>query len=278
MEHLVHRTLCDCTSQEFAEASRLIFRDFALPPPAHYDGAAFERRFGFEHLDRTASRFVTTATGPVAAILIARRGRVAHISGFGVSPDHRRQGIARALLSTVCDEAQRRGDTRVLVEVPATAHPALALYSSLGFRPLRRLVGFVRDTHTGGTADGLVEIEPHVVADAVAREGADDLPWFFHPSSLAGTALPTRAYHLEHQAFAIVTPRNGDVNLRALFVRTAARRQGLGRRMVDAIVARHRATTCSVVPLVPVGLGCAFFAATAFRDAGISHDEMERVL
>lgn len=278
MAGLIHRTLCECTSEEVAAASRIIFEDFTPPPPAHYDGGAFERRFAFEHLDRAASRLVTDQSGPVAAILMARRGRVAHISGFGVAAAHRRRGIARGLLTAVCAEAAQRGDTRVLVEVPSNAWPALALYQSLGFRRMRRLVGFVRSLATEVDDPDLHEVEPHVVAQLVCQHGPEDLPWFFHPTSLAGSALPTRAYTLDDQAFAIATPRNGDVNLRALFVRPTARRQGLARRLVDAIVARHRASSCSVVPLVPEGLATAFFEAASFQVAELTHEEMERPL
>ena len=259
MEPFTFRTLCESTSHDMAAACRAIFDDFAVPAPRHFDAIAFERRYSFEHLDRAASLIATDAGTPAGIILIARRGRASHISGLGVAAAYRRMGLARTMLSMVCDEAARRGDAEMLVEVPADSRAARSLYEGVAFVARRKLVGF-----SGALpADSPVpvqEIDTWSVVREIAMHGPPDLPWFFHPSSLAGCALPTRAYQIENRAFAIVTPRGSDLNIRALFVRPGDRRLGMARQLLASLARTCSTATATVMPFVPTGLCDGFFS------------------
>lgn len=55
------------------------------------------------------------------------------IHNLAVHPDYRRQGIGRALLREVIDEARRQGLSRVTLEVRKSNEAAQRLYQSLGF-------------------------------------------------------------------------------------------------------------------------------------------------
>ncbi len=273
---LTYRTLCDCTSEDVAAAFLRIFEDYAVPPPPHFDGAAFERRFRSEHLDRAASQLVTCGPDPVATILVARRGRTSHISGLGVAAAYRHAGLARRLLTAACQEAQQRGDTRMLVEVLTTDATAGHLYESCGFVTRRRLVGFTKVLSSAMPAGQALEIDTGTVAELVASEGATDLPWFLHPASLAGCSLPTRAYELDGRAYAVATLRGSELHFRALLVRPDARRRGLARRLIDIVAFSHSAKVCTVFPYVPEGLCDEFFAAASFQKLSWSNSELER--
>jgi GNAT superfamily N-acetyltransferase len=260
-----------------AAAFSTIFDDFAMQPPAAFNGLAFERRFVFEHLDRTASTLVTFGERPAATILIARRGRTSHISGLGVAKAYRRAGIAKRLLMDACAAAKIRGDTRMLVEVPVDATAALTLYDACGFQKRRRLLGFTKTLQPTEGSDIISEIEPTSVATVIGSAGVTDLPWFFDPASLVGCALPTRAFHIDKHAYAIATSRGDELNLRALFVRHEVRRRGLATRLIAAMARHTSATRCSVLPLVPEGLCDEFFAATMFARLPQVHYGMERL-
>lgn len=56
-----------------------------------------------------------------------------YLSNVAVSPEHRRQGIAEALLTELMKRACERGLTFVTLEVRASNVPAQALYRKLGF-------------------------------------------------------------------------------------------------------------------------------------------------
>ena len=55
------------------------------------------------------------------------------IPSVAVSSDHRRRGVARALMTTLFDEAKRLGITRIFLEVRRSNAAAIGLYESFGF-------------------------------------------------------------------------------------------------------------------------------------------------
>lgn len=58
-----------------------------------------------------------------------------------VDPGHRRQGVARALMTEVLRVTKREGEEAVSLRAAADNHPALNLYVSLGFVEERPLAG-----------------------------------------------------------------------------------------------------------------------------------------
>ena len=275
MPDFIDRPIAECTATEMAKAFRTIFDDYTMLPPSSFDGAAFERRYVFEPLDRVASTLVTQDGSPAAVLLIARRGRVSHVSGLGVAQPYRRQGLAKRLLTDACRESRQRGDTRIIVEVPTRAAPAHALYSGCGFRHRRRLLGYTSSLADRTSSEGIVETEPGVVADVIAAAGVADLPWFFDTPSIAGCALPTRAFQLDQRAYLVATARDTDLTVRALFVRPDERRRGLATRLLHTVATRTRVETCTVLPLLPEGLCDEFFSASGFVRLAQVHDELE---
>jgi ribosomal-protein-alanine N-acetyltransferase len=69
-----------------------------------------------------------------------------HVTNVAVHPQRRRQGIARALLSGLLDEAQARDLRLVVLEVRPSNREAIALYESFGFRVTGRRRGYYYDT------------------------------------------------------------------------------------------------------------------------------------
>lgn len=74
-----------------------------------------------------------------AALVEAGRERIAVLNMIAVHPEHRRQGIAKALSRTLLDRAAQQGATRALLEVEITNPAAHALYNGLGFQ---RITGY----------------------------------------------------------------------------------------------------------------------------------------
>lgn len=69
-----------------------------------------------------------------------------HITNVAVRPSARRQGVARALLRSVIDNARARAFKVVVLEVRPSNHHALTLYESFGFRVVGRRHGYYYDT------------------------------------------------------------------------------------------------------------------------------------
>lgn len=61
-----------------------------------------------------------------------------------VHPDHRRKGIAEALILALCQDLQAQGNQCILLEVRASNAPAIALYEKLGFAQVGRRPNYYR--------------------------------------------------------------------------------------------------------------------------------------
>ncbi|WP_236795779.1 N-acetyltransferase [Amycolatopsis sp. GM8] len=72
------------------------------------------------------------------AVRTAVVGELLHISRLAVRPEHRRRGLARALMAGAGSWAAGRGATECVLQVAVGNSPALALYETLGFREHHR--------------------------------------------------------------------------------------------------------------------------------------------
>jgi [ribosomal protein S18]-alanine N-acetyltransferase len=87
----------------------------------------------------------------------------AHVTTFGVHPDHRRRGIGRRLLLSLAELAVELGSARMTLEVRISNAPAQALYRSFGFREAGRRVAYYSDDGE----DALVMTTPELSDDAM---------------------------------------------------------------------------------------------------------------
>jgi ribosomal-protein-alanine N-acetyltransferase len=79
--------------------------------------------------------FVAEISGDAAGFVICfRRGDYGYISVVGVVPEHRRRGIASALVGRAVGYLRSLGVHAVRIDVYVDAPAAVATYRSLGFR------------------------------------------------------------------------------------------------------------------------------------------------
>jgi ribosomal-protein-alanine N-acetyltransferase len=69
----------------------------------------------------------------------------AHVTTFGVHPDHRRRGVGRRLLLRLAEMAIELGTARLTLEVRVSNAPAQALYRSFGFEVAGRRIKYYSD-------------------------------------------------------------------------------------------------------------------------------------
>jgi ribosomal protein S18 acetylase RimI-like enzyme len=259
-EDTSRRAVAECTAAQVAEALTRSFEGYVMPVNVTAQG--YERRFRPENVDPFASYVYFRETRPTAVVLVARRGWTSRIAAMAVAPEARGEGLGKLIMRDAIEEAVERGDRSVLLEVFEHNTPAVKLYEGLGFRPVRRLVGYHKDP--GGaapeTTDHLHEQDPLTFARVVAREGDPGLPWMLTAETLSGTVSPARAFHLEHSAYALIgDPEAGVIPLVALVVPRAHRRNGWGTRLMRALIARYADRAWSIPQIVPEELAPAFF-------------------
>ena len=77
--------------------------------------------------------FVSIGTPAIAIGRVVVTGEWAGIAGVEVSPDHRRQGLARRIVETSLAWAVERGADKAYLQTMHSNHAALALYQPYGF-------------------------------------------------------------------------------------------------------------------------------------------------
>ncbi len=113
------------------------YADYYLP--IWMDTAQFQQMCEAEDVDLQASVVAMDGDAPVGIALLARRGDRGWVSGVGVRPGWRRQGIARQLLRQVQTKARQLGLRILRLEVLFQNVAGAALYQQLGFRYERDL-------------------------------------------------------------------------------------------------------------------------------------------
>jgi len=83
---------------------------------------------------------------PVGVVFLGVRGRRGYICGMGVRTNRQRRGIGQLLMRRALAESRRLGLSCVQLEVVAANRRAIALYSKLGFVPVRDLGLWERNT------------------------------------------------------------------------------------------------------------------------------------
>jgi ribosomal protein S18 acetylase RimI-like enzyme len=163
---LTSRTVAQSTSEEVTAAFVHCFQGYLVPmllTPERY-----ETRFRAENLDPFWSRLYHSEGAPAAVVMIAGRGWTSRLAAMAIAPNFPGRGLGKEVMRVALEEAVLRKDRTMILEVIEQNPAAVSLYTKLGFRPIRRLVGYdfqPRDAgHHGSDFQHLGEIDPLIVA------------------------------------------------------------------------------------------------------------------
>ena len=274
-EGVFRRPVAECTAAEVADALTKSFEGYVMP--VNVTARGYEGRFRPENVDPFASYVYSREAGPVAVVLVARRGWTSRIAAMAVGPEARGRGLGKAILQDAIGEAVERDDRSVLLEVFAHNTPAVKLYEGLGFRRVRKLLGYHHDPggKVPGAVDALAELDPLDFARVVASEGEPGLPWMLAAETLSGSVSPARAFHLDHRAYALLgDPEANAIHLVALVVPRAHRRNGWGTRLMQALFVRYPDRAWSIPQIIPEELAPTFFTRCGWELMNTNQLEM----
>lgn len=273
LTNVFSRPVADCTAMEVAAALGRGFEGYVVP--LRFTPEASERRFRAEDLDPYASRVYERDGEPAGVVLIARRGWTSRVAAMGLAPELRGGGVGRWILEDVIAEARERGERTMVLEVVEGNAPAEGLYAKLGFRPLRRLVGYQWEPPVAAAPDALEEIDPRDLARVAAREGEPDLPWMLAPETLSAATTPVRAFRLGGHAYALAAdPGVERMTLSALVVPRRRRRRGWGSRLLRGLSAAFPGRPWAIPPVVPEELAPGFFDRLGWERQPLRQIEM----
>jgi ribosomal protein S18 acetylase RimI-like enzyme len=242
--------------------------------PVRLDVATLLGMTRVDSVDLGASVVALRGTTPVGVALVARRGGGSRLAGMSIEPQSRRQGIGLQLVRHLVLAARERGEREFVLECIEQNVPALRLYHAAGFKDLRRLVGYVSDHLEPEPDAALEEVDPASVSVAVSRWGLENLPWQIAPETLAALNPPHCAFRLGAASAIITDPADKAVTLRGLVVKSEARRQGFGTRLLQALAGRFPEKTWRFAAVVPEEVPEAFFTRLGFHKSALTQFQM----
>jgi GNAT superfamily N-acetyltransferase len=194
-------------------------------------------------------------------------------------PEARREGMGRALVMRLINEARARGNRMMVLEVIEQNVPAVRLYEGCGFTRVRRLAGFRRPAQAENIAlrpaPQLQQVDLRALAAVVKTNGFADLPWQLSAETLAQLPASTIAYSLDGAWIAVSTPDGSDPSVRALVTEQAHQGHGRGAALLRAVLARHPGKEWRMPAIWPDELAAVFLEA-GFVRTPVSQWQMAR--
>ena len=124
------------------------------------DKTRFDNMCREEDVDLAHSVVALVDEEPVGLGLLSQRGERGWISGVGVLPLFRRQGVARQMLRWLQEQARALAIRALTLEVLSQNHAGMALYRYLGFVWQRDLLILTLESNISPAAPLPVEISP----------------------------------------------------------------------------------------------------------------------
>ncbi len=258
---------------DLAAHQALLFEGY--PVPVTDDPKALADRVRAEHIDLHASFEIYRQGELQAQALIARRGRRARVAGLGVPPTARRSGWARVAMRHLIEAADQRRDIGIQLEVLTTNHAALRLYTSLGFTPVRSLLGYELDIAGLGRRPVRTVARRISVPEVASVLASEDLPWQIEAATLYGLSDAWFAC-TNGPSYAVASADGNTLTLRALVTRHGLRRQGHARDLLRQLpaLASGAVTHLKVPPLAPAPAFHAFAGRVGLVETGTPQTEL----
>ena len=186
------------------------------------------------------------------------------------------------------EETRARGDKEMVLEVIEQNTAGVKLYQKVGFKTIRRLVGYklenpsidqgVSSAVSGGRSEnGLAEVDIRELARLVTYHGLKDLPWQLSGVTISHHTPPSRAFRLNDAYCLISDPEAEHVVISSVLVKARSRGAGLSHILMRALFSRFPNKTWHVPAIYP-GEICAVFEQIGMKREEISQWQMALTL
>lgn len=256
----------------------LMTRSFeGYPVPISINETALHTMIRRDGIDLIASRVMMKDDEPVGVALIARRGWTSRLAAMGVAVNARNSGLGTWAMERLLEEAKGRGEKEMLLEVIEQNPAGVRLYEKVGFKKIRRLVGYKLETPQVDSDVVIEEIDIRELARTVTYHGMKDLPWQLSGTSIMQHTPPSRAFKLNDAYCLISNPDSTDIAIQSVLVKARSRGAGLSVVLMRALFAKFPNKVWHVPPIYPEEMGFIFEHVGMTREP-ISQWQMSRAL
>ena len=253
------------TILQLADLMTRSFEDYFVP--IRVTEEAFLERNRRESVDLMASRILIDGDTPVGIGLIARRGWTSRLAAMGIIKNARNKGVGTWAMKKLVEEARARGDKEMLLEVIEQNTAGVKLYKKVGFKIVRRLVGYRIENPQVEDGEELKESDIRELARLVTYHGLKDLPWQLAGTSIMHHTPPSRAFHLNDAYCLISDPSADDVVIWSVLVKARSRGAGLSPVLIRSIFAKYPNKTWHVPAVFPEEMSPIFEDVGMVREA-----------
>lgn len=272
-----YRQLNQVSAPELCEISRSIFADY-INGPYQMQIEEAEHILEGQYVDLECSQILEIDGRPIGYALVSLNADLARVASMGFRPEVRGKGIGRLVLETMKGNLKRRGFRSLELEAFEQNIPAIRLYASQGFSTIRRLFGFSGSLESADLPEKLTAISTQEAADFCAAFDECELPWQISAWRLRHLADRNLAWKLNEFAIAVTSkPQTDRISLTTLMIHPQHRREGLGRKLMQAIQDQFPDKTIAVPQLCPEEAD-PFFSSLGFKKLQLNQIQMRLLL
>jgi ribosomal protein S18 acetylase RimI-like enzyme len=238
--------------------------------PINITAPVFMTMMRRDSIDLNETRVLHKDDEPVGVALIARRGWTCRLAAMGIVSSARNGGAGTWAMGQLMEEARARGDQQMLLEVIAQNTAGVKLYEKVGFKKIRRLVGYKLENPQSESADELQEVDIQEAAKMVTYHGLRDLPWQLSGISIAHHTPPSRAFRFNDSYCVISNPQVEHVSISSVLANAGGDEAGPGAGLMRALFARFPNKVWHVSPIYPEEM------AGLFEQVGMQREELSQ--
>src|SRR5688572_10104395 len=204
-----------------------------------------------DSIDLTSSRVMMKEDEPIGIALIARRGWTSRLAAMGILSQGRNQSLGTQTMLQLIEEAKERHDKEMILEVIEQNTAGVKLYEKVGFKKVRRLVGYKLENPQVELAEELHEIDIREIARLVTYHGLKDLPWQLSGTTIMQHTPPSRAFKINDAYCLISNPDATDIVIWSVLVKSRSRGAGLSLVLMRALLKNFKNKIWHVPAIYP---------------------------
>lgn len=239
--------------------------------PVQMTDAALQTMIRRDGVDLAESRVLFKDDQPIGVALIARRGWTSRLAAMGIVTEARNGGVGTWAMKQLIEEARVRAEKEMLLEVIEQNTAGVKLYQKVGFKTVRRLVGYKLENPQLKSRGKLEEIDIRDLAKLISAHGLKDLPWQLSGETIAQHTPPSRAYRLDDAYCLISNPEAEQVVISSVLVKAGSRGAGLSPVLMRAVFSRFPNKIWRVPAIFPEEM------SPIFEEVGMKREELSQL-